>query len=67
MGFAEKLRLGLVLALGVIIPGVADYVLKSAGYPTLGGIAFASGYGLALFVVWYVWFRPLDITGPSGG
>ncbi|NHN46959.1 hypothetical protein G9464_05025 [Halostella sp. JP-L12] len=59
-----KVAFAAVLAAGVLIPGMAKYFLTSAGYATLGSVTWALGFGTMVFVVWYVWFRPLDITGP---
>ena len=61
---SEKLAFGAVLAAGVVLPGLAKYFLTSAGYATLGSLAWAFGFGTMVIVVWYVWLRPLDITGP---
>lgn len=66
MGRGEQVRLGLALALGVIVPGLANYALASAGYPTLASAAWAGGYLTAMLAVWYVWVRPLDLRGASG-
>lgn len=63
----SRVKLALVLAAGIALPGVADYALKQAGAPTAGAIVWATGYAAMVFVVWYYWIRPLDITGPSGG
>jgi len=61
---SEKVAFGVVLAAGVVLPGLANYFLTSAGYETLGSLAWALGFGTMVFVVWYVWLRPTEITGP---
>jgi hypothetical protein len=66
MGRAEKLRFALVLALGVVVPGLAKYALTAAGYARLGTAVWVSGYLTAVLVVWYVWIRPLDLQGTTG-
>jgi membrane associated rhomboid family serine protease len=66
MGRAEKVRFGLALALGVIVPGLFKYFLTTAGYPVLGTAVWVSGYLTAVLVVWYVWIRPLDLAGTAG-
>lgn len=66
MGRGEKLRLGLALALGVTVPGALNYLLAANGYDVLGGAVWASGYLTAVVVIWYVWIRPLELTGPAG-
>lgn len=63
---SEKVRFGLTLALGVVVPGLANYVLTNAGYPMLGSAAWAGGYLTAMLILWYVWIRPLDLRGSSG-
>lgn len=62
----SKRLLAVVLAGGVVVPGVAQYWLKSAGYALAGDAVWVLGYAAAVLVVWYGWLRPLDITGPSG-
>jgi hypothetical protein len=47
---------------GIVVPGLISRALYAAGLPTLG--AFAFGFVGMLVVVWYVWLRPMDITGP---
>ncbi|AFK20050.1 hypothetical protein E6P09_14965 [Haloferax mediterranei ATCC 33500] len=54
-----------VVTLGVILPGVARWYLGNAGYTNLGMIVFALGYAGMVFIVWFGWIRPLDITGPK--
>ncbi len=66
MGAGEKVRLGLALALGVVVPGLLKYALTAAGYAALGTAVWVSGYLTAVLVVWYVWVRPLDLTGTAG-
>ncbi len=60
------LLLALVLFVGVVAPGLARRALGVAGYSNLGRIVFVLGYGLMVLTIWYVWIRPLDLTGPSG-
>lgn len=57
--------LAVVLAAGVVLPGVVSYLLAAANAPLLSDVAWVLGYGLAVVVVWYGWLRPLDITGPD--
>lgn len=66
MGREEKLRFGAMLAAGVVVPGLADYALNAAGYPTLGSVVWATGYATAMVALWYVWIRPLDLRGTAG-
>jgi len=66
MGRREKLALGLTLATVVILPGLANAVLSSMGYGTLGSVVWAFGYGSGAILVWYVYIRPLEIRAPDG-
>ena len=63
----SRVVLGAVLAAGIVLPGVMDFVLNQAGYPTLGAIVWAMGYASMVLVVWAGWIRPLDLSGPGGG
>lgn len=63
----SRVLLGLIIAGGVVIPGVLNYVLEQAGASTLGAVVWALGYATMVVVVWYGWIRPLDLSGPSGG
>lgn len=63
-----RVRFALVLAGGVVLPGLANYALKSADFPysdPLGSAVWAGGYLGAMLLIWYVWFRPLELTGPE--
>ncbi|NHN59569.1 MULTISPECIES: hypothetical protein [Halorussus] len=66
MGVGEKVRLGLALALGVIVPGLLKYALTAAGYAALGTAIWVTGYLTAVLIVWYVWVRPLDLGETPG-
>lgn len=63
----SRLLLAAILVTGILVPGVANYYLASAGYHTLATITWVGGYGLMVFVVWYGWIRPLDLRGPGDG
>jgi len=62
----EIVVLGLTIAAVVIVPGLANGFLSQMGYPWVGSAVWAMGYGLGVVFIWYVWIRPLDITGPEG-
>lgn len=66
MRLAERTKLGFTLAAGVIVPGLADYALSAAGYPSMGTVVWVVGYLTMALVVWYRWLRPIDLTGPAG-
>jgi cation transporter-like permease len=53
-----------VFLVGVAGSGVARRLLGQAGLETIGTLVFVAGYAGMVFVVWYGWIRPLDITGP---
>lgn len=56
-----------VLFVGVVGTGVVRRQLGLLGYDTLGQLVFALGYGGTILVIWFVWVRPLEITGPTAG
>ena len=62
----DTILLAAILLIGVVAPGLARRALGVAGYSTLGTIVFVLGYAGMVFLVWYGWIRPLDITGPGG-
>ena len=57
--------LAVVVAGGVVVPGVSNYALHEAGYPSLGTLVFAVGYGTMALLVWFGWLRHLELTGPA--
>jgi len=64
-GLSEKAKFALVLSGGVVLPGLANYGLAAVGYDTLGSLVWVLGYVGAVLLIWYVWVRPLDLTGPT--
>ena len=62
----ERVLLGAVLAVGVVVPGVTNYAFTAAGYDTVGTVIWAVGYLAMVLVVWYRWVRPLALSGPAG-
>lgn len=66
MSGRDKFVLGLTLLAVVVVPGLANAVLGRLGHPTVGTVVWAVGYGSGALMVWYVWIRPLDISGPEG-
>lgn len=63
---STRVRFALVLLGAIIVPGLANYVLVQNGFETLGIVVWGLGYGSGILVLWYVWLRPLDLTGPQG-
>lgn len=66
MGQAEKIRFGLALVVGVVVPGLGKYFLTAAGYTALGTAVWVTGYLTAVLVIWYVWIRPIDFEDATG-
>lgn len=66
MSRTGRVTFALVLAIGVIGPGLANYYLARSGYETVGTAVWALGYTTMVLVLWYVWVRPLDISGSTG-
>ncbi|WP_458185004.1 hypothetical protein [Haladaptatus sp. NG-WS-4] len=63
---AGKIRFGVAMALGIIVPGMAKYALTQMGFDLVGSAVFYSGYFTAAVLIWYIWIRPLELTGPGG-
>ncbi len=61
-----KLRFGTMLALGIIVPGLIKFVLTQNGYSLLGTVIFFTLYLSAAIAIWFIWIRPLELTGSSG-
>ncbi len=55
----------LVLFVGIAGSGVARWGFGQLGLDVLGQIIFVMGYSGMVFVLWYGWIRPLNITGPE--
>lgn len=62
---ADGWRVALIAVVGIVVSGVADYLLTASGYVALGRLAWAAGFGVTVLVAWYVWLRPMDLTGPD--
>lgn len=60
----DHLLLVAVLVVGIAGSGLARRFLGEAGFNNLGRVVFIVGYAGMVFVLWYGWVRPLDITGP---
>ncbi len=62
----NKLAFIAVIAVGIALPGTMAYVANMMlDQPGLGQLIWGVGFGSMVIVVWYVWLRPLDITGPE--
>ncbi|MFB6243425.1 MAG: hypothetical protein ABEH80_04955 [Halobaculum sp.] len=62
----DALALAAVLLVGIAGTGVVRRQLGLLGYNNLGRVVFVVGYGGTILLVWFVWLRPLEISGPSG-
>jgi hypothetical protein len=62
----DTLLIALVLVVGVAGTGIVRRFLGELGYNGIGRVVFVLGYGPTVFVLWYGWIRPLEITGPTG-
>jgi hypothetical protein len=56
----------LVLAGGVALSGFADFALSQAGYAALGAYVWAVGYAGTVLLLFALYLRPLELTGPDG-
>jgi len=61
----DKLLLAALLFVGIAGSGIARRLLGELGYNDLGALVFVLGYGGMILTLWYVWIRPMDISGPD--
>lgn len=66
MSRRDRVLFGLSLLAVVVVPGLATAAFSRFGYETLATLSWLLGYGGGAVVLWYVWVRPIDITGPDG-
>lgn len=66
MSVRTKLLFAVTLLSVIVIPGLTNAALNSAGYSTVGSAVWAIGYGSGILMIWYVWIRPLGIHAPGG-
>ena len=66
MSVRTKLLFAVTILSIIVIPGLANAALNSAGYSTVGSAVWAVGYGSGILMIWYVWIRPLGIHAPDG-
>lgn len=57
----------LLVGVTVAVAGVGDSLLTTAGYPNLGASFWVVCYAGALLVVWVVWLRHIELSGPADG
>ncbi|MES3517043.1 MAG: hypothetical protein PPP58_05185 [Natronomonas sp.] len=59
---------GITLLAGTIsLAGITDRLLTAAGYEVLGVYVWAVCYAGALLLIWMVWLRDIELTGPANG
>ena len=63
---SDHLLFALVLLVGVAGTGLVRRFLREAGLEAIGWLVFVVGYGGMVLVLWHVWLRPLELTGPTG-
>ena len=61
----DTLLVILILVLGIGGSGLTRGFLAERGHDAVGSVVFVLGYGTMVFLLWWGWLRPLDITGPS--
>ena len=66
MELGSRKAFALVVLVGVAGTGIAVRLVNAAGYSLLGSAVWVVGYGTTVFVLWYGWVRPLDLTGQTG-
>ncbi|WP_142980587.1 hypothetical protein [Halonotius terrestris] len=64
--FTGKRRYAVLLVVVFVLTGIVENYLVSIGYGTLATIVFILGYGHVVIGAWYIWLRPLEMTGPVG-
>lgn len=55
----------LVVLVGLIGPGLLVYTFEQANLSAVADLVWIVGYGTTVFVVWFIWLRPLDFAGSS--
>lgn len=63
LGLSSRQFGTLVIAGTIVLPGLLVYIFKAVGLSTFGDFIWIIGYGTGVFVVWYIWIRPLDLVG----
>lgn len=57
----------LLLAVTISAAGITDRLLSNAGHEILGAYVWTVSYGAMLFIIWLVWLRHIELTGPAEG
>lgn len=56
----------LFILVGLICSGLLAYALEEANLSVVVDFVWIIGYVTTIFVVWFIWIRPLDLVGSSG-
>lgn len=64
-GLSSKPFFVLVVVVGLIGPGLLVYILEQANLSGAADLVWFVGYGTTVFVVWFLWLRPVNFTGPT--
>jgi len=65
-GLSSRQLFVFVVIIGLLGPGLVVYTLEQGNYSGLADFVWIVGYGTTVFVVWYIWIRPLDFVSPAG-
>lgn len=65
LGLASWHWILIVILAGLLGYGLLVSFLEAAGDSSFGDIVWIVGYGTGVFLVWYIWLRPLDIVGST--
>lgn len=64
-GLSSKPFFVIVVVVGLIGPGLLVYTLEQANLSGIADLVWFIGYGTTVFVVWYIWLRPVDFVGQA--
>lgn len=54
---------GSIAVFGVVGTGLLVYVLERVGPPGAQEVVWVLGYGLTIFALWYLFLRPINLSG----
>ena len=59
----EIVKIGALVAASIVIPGLASRLLHAVGLSFFGSLVWAMSFFGLVFVVWYLYIRPIDFQG----
>ena len=65
-GLSARLMFFVIILVGLVGSGLGVYILETANLPRLADFVWVAGYGTTVFLVWFLWIRPLDLVGAVG-